>query len=200
MAAATAVFTLSAWPNGIDMTQRRLILNGLVAVSATASGYLNGGIPITIATAGNAGNILGFPGVTKGSPVTVNFYSRAGKGYVYNWIGVDLWTAVFKGNTVAAGQSLTDTNGNLQTCTTGGTAGSGTEPAWNTLIPNGTVAGGTTTDGTVVWTNMGLSYGLIQIVEQNGTTGALVELANATSIPTAVSGDTIAAEIELLKG
>ena len=51
MAAATAVFTLSAWPKGIDMTQRRFILYGSVAVSATASGYLNGGIPITIATA-----------------------------------------------------------------------------------------------------------------------------------------------------
>ena len=80
MAAATAVFTLSAWPKGIDVTQRRFILYGTVAVSATASGYLNGGIPITIATAGNAGNILGFPGVTKGSPVIVNFYSTRGKG------------------------------------------------------------------------------------------------------------------------
>jgi hypothetical protein len=194
MAAATAVFTLSPWPKGIDMTQRRLILHGPIAISATASGYLLGGIPITINQTANAGNILGFPGLTKSSPITVYFASRAGKGYIYNWIGVDLWTAVFKNATVAAGQSLTDTNGNLQTCTTGGTANNTAEPAWNTTI------GGTTTDGTVTWTNEGQSYGLIQILEQNGTTGALVELANATSIPTAVSGDTIAAQMEFLKG
>jgi hypothetical protein len=44
---------------------------------------------------------------------------------------------------------ITDSNENIQEATTGGTSKSGTHPTWNTT------KGGTTTDGTVTWTNEG---------------------------------------------
>lgn len=193
MAVAQAVFTQSPYPKGQDMTQRRLILHGPIAVSASPATYPSGGIPLTSA-ASTYGNTLSLPGVSKPSPVTVNFASRAGKGYVYSWVATDLWTAKYKGNSVTAGQALTDSNGNLQICTTGGTAGSGSEPTWNQT--NGL----TTTDNTVVWTNNGPSFGTLQILEQNGSTGPLIELTQGATIPSDVSGDTIAAQIEFLKG
>lgn len=194
MAGATAVFTQSPYPKGQDMTQRRLILHGPVVISASPATYLNGGIPITNGTPGIAVPIG--VGVSKPNPVTVDFASRSGGGYIYQWIGVDLWTALYKGNAVALGQSLIDTNGNIQTCTTIGTAGSGSEPAWNQTV------GGTTADGSgaLIWTNKGISLGLIQILQQNSTTGPLIEIANGTTIAAGISGDTIAAQIEFLKG
>jgi hypothetical protein len=45
----------------------------------------------------------------------------------------------------AIGMSVIDTNGNVQTVTTAGTSGA-TQPVWSTT------SGGTTTDGTVTWT------------------------------------------------
>lgn len=50
--------------------------------------------------------------------------------------------------TYAAGASIADSNGNVQTCTTAGKAGT-TEPTW----PTG--SGQTTSDGTIVWTSAG---------------------------------------------
>ena len=47
------------------------------------------------------------------------------------------------------GQMVWDNNGNLQLCTTAGTVSSADVAGWNTT------PGGTTTDGTVVWTNLG---------------------------------------------
>lgn len=48
-----------------------------------------------------------------------------------------------------AGYAIVDSNGNMQSVTTPGTSGA-TVPTWNTSI------GGTTVDGTVTWTNLGL--------------------------------------------
>jgi hypothetical protein len=122
--------------------------------------------------------------------------SRSGSGWIYFWTIADIWTSYYKGNTVAAGQFLTDSNGNLQKCTTGGTAGSGAEPTWNKVV------GGTTTDNTVVWTNQGVSSGTIQIFGTGGSAGVLGELATgiATAVPSTVSGDTISVRTEYLKG
>ena len=47
------------------------------------------------------------------------------------------------------GFAIVDSNGNLQVATTYGTTGSGAHPTWNTSLA------GTTSDGTVVWTNEG---------------------------------------------
>jgi hypothetical protein len=52
-------------------------------------------------------------------------------------------------NPESVGQTIVDTNGNLEQVTTGGTTGSGSHPVWDTAT------GGTTSDGTVVWTNQG---------------------------------------------
>ncbi len=46
----------------------------------------------------------------------------------------------------SVGNLIVDFNGNIQRCTTAGTSGSGSHPAWATTI------GATTTDNTVVWT------------------------------------------------
>ena len=52
-------------------------------------------------------------------------------------------------NAESLGQTIVDTNSNLEQVTTAGTTGSGTHPVWNATT------GGTTSDGTVVWTNQG---------------------------------------------
>jgi hypothetical protein len=49
------------------------------------------------------------------------------------------------------GQTVLDTNNNVQMCTTAGTSG-GTAPAWSSVV------GGTTTDSTVTWTNTGPAW------------------------------------------
>src|SRR5260370_39002854 len=61
----------------------------------------------------------------------------------------DVPTAVWAANTAfTAGQQIQDANRVLQTVKTAGTSG-GTVPTWSTVL------GGSTTDGTVVWTNGG---------------------------------------------
>jgi hypothetical protein len=191
MAVATATFTESPYPEGSDITQRRYILHGPVSVSASPATYPAGGMPLLL-TSGTTG--LNLPGVRRTNPVTVRFDSRGGNGYIYLWTAVDLWTKLMKGNVVAVGQSIQDSNGNIQTCTTGGTAGSGAEPTWNTVV------GGTTTDNTVVWTNQGISNGLLQIFQSAGSAAPLVELTQGSTIPANVSGDTIAGQVELIRG
>src|SRR5208282_4726114 len=118
-------------------------------------------------------------------------------GYIYNWIAADLWVAA---NAYSLGQAIQDTNGNIQVVTTAGTSGTPNQPVW--AIPSSANANPTTPDGTgsLVWTCQGPSSGLVQIVEQNGTTGPLVELAQGATIPAGVSGDTIALQIEYIKG
>lgn len=60
-------------------------------------------------------------------------------------------------------------------CTTAGTSG-GTEPAWNTTL------GGTTNDGTVVWT-------AIKVLSQTGTVSAVVDRANFTATGVSIEAD-----------
>jgi hypothetical protein len=188
MAVATATYTQSPYPKGLDMTQRRFVTHGPVTISASPATYPSGGIPIFPSAAGIT------PGMSNPAPVTAFFQSRANSGFQYAWCGVDLWTAKYKNATVAVGQALIDSNGNTQVCTTGGTAGNGAEPTWNKTI------GGTTTDGTVTWTNKGISLGLLQILTGAAAQSPLAELTQAAAIPAGVSGDTIAGQIEFLKG
>jgi hypothetical protein len=191
MSVATATFTLSPYPQGLDETMRRVTIYGPVTITASPATYTLGGIPLTLKS-GTAGLVL--PGTSNPACKTAHFESRANSGYVYIWTAVDLWTALFKSTTPTLGQSLVDTNGNLQTITTSGAAGTGTEPVWNKT------KGGTTTDASAVWTNKGVSQGLISIFQQNATTGPLVEIANTTAIAAGISGDTIAGYMEFLKG
>lgn len=201
MAAAKAVFTQSPWPKGQDMTQRRMILAGTLAITASPATYTLGGIPITFAPNSNNQGGIDLPGFSNPGAIRGELYSRSGSGYIYFWTTTDLWTAVMKGNVLTAGQSIVDTNGNIQTVTTGGTAGSGAEPTW--AIPTAAVPNPTTVDNTVTWTCEGPSSGLVQIFQsgaENASALPLVEIANATTIVAGISGDVISARLEFLKG
>lgn len=66
--------------------------------------------------------------------------------------------------------NITDTNGYIQTVTTGGTSGTPTHPSWNTTV------GGTTTDSGVTWTNQGPAYGF------NTTDGSVIWTCVGTSV------------------
>jgi hypothetical protein len=69
----------------------------------------------------------------------------------------------------------TTENGRHFECTTAGTSGA-TEPTWNTTI------GGTTNDGTVVWT-------AIKALSQTGTVSAVVDRANFTATGISIEAD-----------
>lgn len=73
----------------------------------------------------------------------------------------------------AAGNTITDTNGFIQSVTTGGTSGTPTHPAWNTTI------GGTTSDNTVTWTNVGYAYG--SVTPDNTTSWTNIGLASGAT-------------------
>lgn len=60
-------------------------------------------------------------------------------------------TAYIAPTATATGSLIVDANGMLQEATTAGTSG-GSEPSWNATV------GGTTSDGSVTWTNRGLPY------------------------------------------
>jgi hypothetical protein len=199
MAVATAVLTQSAYPRGYDSTQRRVKVIGTIAIPASPATYPKGGIPITFAPNASANGGIDLPGLTNSNAVHAEIYSRAGSGFVYFWTTFDLWTSLYKGNTVAAGQSLVDTNGNIQTCTTGGTAGSGNEPTW--ALPTAAVPNPTTVDNGVTWTleNPGTNLGLLQIFESAGSAAALAELSQGSTIPAGVSGDLISAFLEFAR-
>jgi hypothetical protein len=62
---------------------------------------------------------------------------------------------------------IVDSNGNVEVVTTAGTTGAVT-PAWST------VPGGTTTDGTVTWTNAGM-LGSFVLPSAGGTSGIIVD-------------------------
>ena len=76
--------------------------------------------------------------------------------------------------------SIIDTNGNLQQTTTSGLSGyygSGGNPAWATVL------GGTTADGTVVWTLTELAANLVWAANTNYSDGALVVATPTNGVP-----------------
>jgi hypothetical protein len=81
--------------------------------------------------------------------------SGTGPFVQYHWQNGHVYTAT-------QATFIIDTNGNKQQVTTGGTSGA-SQPPWNKT------KGGTTTDNTVTWTNLGSAYG-VQSQEKSGTT------------------------------
>jgi hypothetical protein len=78
----------------------------------------------------------------------------------------------------ALNAKIGDSNSNLQKATTAGTSGAA-EPTWNTTV------GGTTTDGTVTWTNLGPNYGGDDFNTGSGPNG----ISAFDCEPTRFSGD-----------
>jgi|SRR5581483_4426199 len=77
-----ASLALNAYPNGVDNTQRRLILHGTVALSGT---YAAGGIALNwqAISQGNGGEYA--LDSAQATPEIVYFQSVAGSGYSYSW-------------------------------------------------------------------------------------------------------------------
>jgi hypothetical protein len=199
MSVSTAIFTQSPYPRGLDMTQRRFLVAGILAFAASPATYPAGGIPITIAANNNNQGGIDMPGVSNGNAVRGTIDSRAGSGYIYKWTTKDLWAA---STAYAVGQSIIDSNGNIQTVTaitSSGDSGS-TQPTW--ALPTAATPNPTTTDNQVTWTleNPGVNCGLVQIFQSAGSAAPLVELTQGASIPAAVSSDLISCILEFLKG
>jgi hypothetical protein len=186
MTASVALMTVTQnpWPKGQDMTQRRMKIYATATIQASTQFYTTGGLALAL-----AGVIS--PGLTNPIPLLVKVTSGKGNGYVYTWDILDSWP---KNTAVVAGQYITDSNGNLQQCTTAGTTNNTAEPTWNQTVA------GTTTDGTAVWTLQGVSYGLIKILTGAAAQAQLTELTQSAAIPAAVSGDTLNLEMDFLKG
>lgn len=124
MATATAIVTISAYPNGVDNTLRHEVVFGTLAVQASPATY-----------------------VTNGLPVTFDSASRE----------------KIKANTLVA--------------------------VW------GDIAG---VSG--FFYQYDVVRKTLRIYQQDGTTGKLTELANASAIPAGVSGDTIQVRFEFNRG
>ena len=106
MAAATAILTVNAYPNGVDNTQRRQALSGLCALSVGGT-YPPNGVPINWAALldGNGGSgafILDGP-ATVGTGSVFFFSQTARNGantnysYLYDYVHGTL--AIFLGGT-----------------------------------------------------------------------------------------------------
>jgi len=187
MSVAVIAPTIAAYPNGVDITERRMIVYGSFTIPASPAFYTTGGLPFSL-TSGIASPVVG---LTYPTPLHMDVRSKKANGYVYQWTIADLWP---QNTAVVAGQAITDSNGNLQVCTTAGTTNNTAEPTWNQT------AAGTTTDGTAVWTNKGPSQGTVKILTGAAAQSPLAELSQSASIPAAVSGDTISFRAEFRKG
>jgi hypothetical protein len=185
MSVALVTPTINPFPAGLDQTQRRQKVYGTLTIQASSQFYTTGGLVFSLA------GVAGMPGLTHSVPLTVKFASRKGNGYVYTWCIADLWP---QNTAVVAGQAVTDSNGNLQQVTTAGTTNNTGEPTWNQTV------GGTTTDGTAVWTMIGPSSGTLKILTGAAAQSPLTELTQSAAIPAAVSGDIIGFEADFLKG
>lgn len=94
--------------------------------------------------AGSAGRFVGLYFLDDGYPGSVSYDGAPLEGNVRLYLdaATKQWLA---STSYSLGDTIIDTNGNLQTVTTAGTSGS-SEPSW------GNLTGNTTTDNTVTWT------------------------------------------------
>jgi hypothetical protein len=84
MAAATATLTVDAYPNGVDNTQRRQIIDGVCALSVGGT-YVTNGIPTNWSNLQSAEGGKFLPQTTKSQPIQARFFTKAGGLYQYNW-------------------------------------------------------------------------------------------------------------------
>lgn len=87
MAVAVATLTVAAYPNGVDNTQRRQILNGICAMSGPGvNTYPANGVPLPWSAMLSAEGGPFIPLTTKSQPIVAFFFSELGSGlgYVYD--------------------------------------------------------------------------------------------------------------------
>jgi hypothetical protein len=92
MALSTLVFTPYGHPNGFDNTQRRQIVRGTIAISASPGTYPTGGFSL-------AGIIVN-EGIksTDAVPAALYFTSVSGSGYTYVWNRANNKLQIFTGS------------------------------------------------------------------------------------------------------
>ena len=77
MAAATATPTVANHPYGVDNTQRRQILDGTLAISASPATYVTNGLPVSFVNEKLK--------VVTATPAYVDFAGTGGYQYVYDY-------------------------------------------------------------------------------------------------------------------
>lgn len=95
MATANAKFTIANYPDGIDNTERSIIVRGTVAVDPSAATYATGGIPVVnalnVTLSAWANELIKATGASAGNPPLpriVDFWDQTGgtTSYVYTWV------------------------------------------------------------------------------------------------------------------
>ncbi|MHB8501519.1 MAG: phage head spike fiber domain-containing protein [Candidatus Acidiferrales bacterium] len=164
-------------------TWTRYQVTGIAPVSSTQVGVLIGNVTNTASTVDIYGAQL-----EVGGPATPAQLTTAQPQGVYLWgIVAPTATPTISSNSVSStwqastaytlGSAITDSNGNLQICTTAGTSGS-THPTWATTFAS------TTADGaTLVWTESGPNA----LSPQIGYQWLYAFLNNSTGHPSNVS-------------
>lgn len=174
MATSVISATEYPYPKGSSFNSRVKTRKGTLAFSN--ANYFTGGIALVL-PAVNESNIV---------PFDVDIKSLKGSGFVYQWVNQDLWP---KDTAIVQGWTITDPNGNLQTCTTSGTTNNTAEPTW--AVPSVATPNPTTTDGTAVWTCEGKSLGTVKILTGAAAQSPLTELTSASAVPSGVQTDVI---------
>jgi hypothetical protein len=98
-----------------------------------------------------------------------------------SWAG----TTAYSSGAYIIGSAFASTNRHIYKCTTGGTSG-GSEPTWNQTV------GGTTTDGTVTWTEVTALFAAGTTTGAEPASGAYARVSvtnNTTNWPTPTGGD-----------
>jgi hypothetical protein len=98
MAISTVTATIYAYPNGYDNTQRRAIVRGTLAISASPGTYPTGGF--SLAPVFKLEAIKNVSGV----PAGLFIYSVSGSGYIYVWNRANNKLMVFQSGASATPQ------------------------------------------------------------------------------------------------
>jgi hypothetical protein len=93
MALSTIKATIYAYPNGNDNTERRQVLMGTLAISASPGTYATGGLSLANVFAVEQNKTSNY-----NTPMYINIYSVSGSGYGYSYNRASNKLQVFTGS------------------------------------------------------------------------------------------------------
>lgn len=160
-------FVVAEWQPSTTYVQNQQILNSNLHVVTAATGGTSGAAPPAWTPTSAANEI------NDGSVVWIDQGTLSTMNSVVGWQALHLYNS--------GTDRVVDSNGNVEVSTGPGLSGAAT-PAWST------VPGGTTPDGLVTWTNVGLA-GTVALASSGGASGVIED--NVVSQATQAGGSQV---------